>query len=141
MPLTTYILFINNSLHSFFFLFLLLSLRYHLHTPSTPFRFVNRGAGEFLLAVHLAYVIPSITFTLQADETHRFLALGIPLMFLAFSYFIVRNFQSFAQDQKYNRVTFLTRLGWERVTPCIISLCLVRYLLLSCRRSLAYRFR
>ena len=129
LALTTYILFINNSLPLSSFLFLLLSLAIIFTYAIPPFRFVNRGAGEFLLAVHLAYVIPSIAFTLQADETHRFLALGIPLMFLAFSYFIVRNFQSFAQDQKYNRVTFLTRLGWERVTPLHHLFVLFAYLL------------
>jgi 1,4-dihydroxy-2-naphthoate octaprenyltransferase len=39
------------------------------------------------------------------------------MTFLAFSYFLVRDFQSFAEDQKFGRVTFLTRLGWERVVP------------------------
>ena len=115
--LTIYILFANNTLPPFTFYFLLLSLAIVFTYSIHPFRLVNRGAGEFLLAVHLAYVIPSIAFTLQADETHRFLALTIPLTCLAFAYFIVRNFQSFAQDQKYTRVTFLTRLGWERAMP------------------------
>jgi len=27
------------------------------------------------------------------------------------------DFPSFARDRKYNRTTFLTRLGWERVVP------------------------
>ncbi len=129
LALTAYILFINNSLPLSSFLFLLLSLAIIFTYAIPPFRFVNRGAGEFLLAVHLAYVIPSIAFTLQADETHRFLALGIPLTFLAFAYFIVRNFQSFAQDQKFNRVTFLTRLGRERVVPLHHLFVLFAYLL------------
>lgn len=131
IALTAYILFINDSLPLSSFLFLLLSLVIIFTYAIPPFRFVNRGAGEFLLAVHLAYVIPSIAFTLQADETHRFLALGIPLTFLAFSYFIVRNFQSFAQDQKYNRVTFLTRLGWERVVPLHHLFVLLAYFLFT----------
>ena len=113
------------------FLFLLLSLIAILTYSIQPFRFVNRGAGEFLLAVHLAYVIPSIAFTLQADETHRFLTLTIPLTFLAFTYFIVTNFQSFAQDQKFNRITFLTRLGWERVVPLHLLFMLLAYLLFT----------
>ena len=113
------------------FLFLLLSLVTILTYSIHPFRFVNRGAGEFLLAVHLAYVIPSIAFTLQADETHRFLALTIPLTFLAFSYFIAGNFQTFARDQKVNRITFLTRLGWERVVPLHHLSVLLAYLLFT----------
>lgn len=131
IALAAYILFINNSLPLSSFLFLLLSLAIILTYAIPPFRFVNRGGGEFLLAVHLAYIIPSIAFTLQADETHRFLALAVPLTLLAFSYFIMRDFQSFAQDQKYNRVTFLTRLGWERVAPLHHLFVLLAYFLFT----------
>jgi len=97
------------------FSFLLVSLFLILAYSLPPFR--NRGFGEFILAAHLAYVIPSIAYLLQADETHRFLALSIPLTLLAFAYFIVMDFPTFATDHKYNRATFLTRLGWERVVP------------------------
>jgi 1,4-dihydroxy-2-naphthoate octaprenyltransferase len=122
----------NNSrlpLSSFFFL--LLSLLMLLAHSIPPFRLANRGAGEFLLAVQLGYVVPSIAFTLQAGETHRFLALAIPMSFLVFAYFIVRNFQTFAQDQKFDRVTFLTRLGWERVVPLHHLFVLLAYLLFA----------
>lgn len=129
IALTAYILFINNSLPLSSFLFLLLSLAIIFTYSIHPFRLVNRGVGEFLLAVHLAYVIPSIAFTLQADEPHRFLVLAVPLTLLAFSYFIARDFQSFAQDRKFNRVTFLTRLGWERVVPLHHLFVLFAYLL------------
>lgn len=128
VALTAYVLFANDSLPLSSFLFLLLSLAIVFMYSIPPFRFINRGMGEFLLAAHLAYVIPSIAFTLQADETHRFLALAAPLTFLAFSYFLVRNFQSFVQDQKYNRVTFLARLGWERVVPLHHLFVLLAYL-------------
>lgn len=97
------------------FSFLLVSLFLVLAYSLPPFR--NRGFGEFILAAHLAYVIPSIAYLLQADETHRFLALTIPLTLLAFAYFIVLDFPTFASDHKFNRATFLTRLGWERVVP------------------------
>jgi 1,4-dihydroxy-2-naphthoate octaprenyltransferase len=99
------------------FLFLLVSLLFILVYSIPPFRFVNRGFGEFILAAHIAYVIPSLAYVLQAGETHRFLTLALPLTFLGFTYFIILNFPAFASDQKYGRVTFLTRLGWERVVP------------------------
>jgi 1,4-dihydroxy-2-naphthoate octaprenyltransferase len=99
------------------FLFLLLSLVMILAYSVPPVRLINRGFGEFLLAAHLAYVFPSIAYILQAGETHRFLMLTIPLVFLAFAYFIIMDFPSFASDRKYERVTLLTRLGWERVVP------------------------
>jgi len=82
-----------------------------------PFRFLNRGFGEIFLAVQLAYIVPSFSFTLQNTQTHPFLLLTLPIAFLAFAYFVILNFQTFSQDQKYERVTFLTRLGWERVVP------------------------
>ena len=112
-----YILYNTKHLPLSSFFFLLFSIILIIINSTPPFRLVNRGFGEILLAVQLAYAYPSIAFTLQAGTTHPFLALTLPLTFLAFSFFIVRDFQAFAQDQKYQRVTFLTRLGWERVVP------------------------
>lgn len=113
------------------FFFLLLSLLLILGYAIPPFRFINRGFGEFVLAVHIAYVIPSIAYILQAGETHRFLLISIPLTFLAFAYFIVMDFPAFASDSKYNRSTLLTRLGWERVVPLHHLFVLLAYLLFA----------
>jgi 1,4-dihydroxy-2-naphthoate octaprenyltransferase len=112
-----YVLYNTNHLPLSSFFFLLFSIILIIINSTPPFRLLNRGFGEFLLAVQLAYVVPSIAFTLQTTTTHPFLALTLPLTFLAFAFFIVLDFQAFAQDQKYQRVTFLTRLGWERVVP------------------------
>ncbi len=131
VALIAYILFHTERLPPAASYFLLLSFLIVLAYAIPPFRLANRGWGELLLAVQIAYVVPSIAFTLQADETHRFLTLTVPLTLLAFSYFIVRNFQSFAQDQKYNRVTFLTRLGWERAVPLHHLFVLFAYLLFA----------
>lgn len=100
------------SVYFLFFAFVLL-LMYSI----PPFTFLNRGFGEILLAIQMAYVFPSLAFTLQNGSTHPFLALAIPLTFLAFTYFIALDFHAFAEDQKYGRITFLTRLGWQRVVP------------------------
>ena len=117
LALIFYALFATGQLPLSAVFFLGLSLAIILVYSIPPFRFINRGFGELLLAVHIAYVFPSIAFILQSGGVHRFLAITIPLIFLTFSYFIVRDFQTFAQDQKFRRVTFLTRLGWERVVP------------------------
>ncbi|MDX1377626.1 MAG: hypothetical protein R3307_02165, partial [Anaerolineales bacterium] len=82
-----------------------------------PFMLANRGFGEILLAIQLAYIYPSIAYVLRAGDVHRFLVVTIPLTLLAFAYFVVRNFVSFSQDQKYDRISFLTRIGWERAVP------------------------
>jgi len=121
-----FLLYFNHSLTLPACLFLLLSLILALLYSLPPFR--NRGFGEFLLAAQLAYVFPSIAYILQTGEIHRFLVLTIPLTFLAFAYFIVMDFPSFASDRKYDRITFLTRLGWERVVPLHHILILLAYI-------------
>jgi 1,4-dihydroxy-2-naphthoate octaprenyltransferase len=131
VALIVYILFNTDRLPPSTFYFLLLSFIIVLVHSIPPLRLANRGWGELLLAMQIAYVVPSIAFTLQADETHRFLTLTVPLTCLAFAYFIVMNFRTFAQDQKYHRVTFLTRLGWERVVPIHHFFVALAYLLFA----------
>lgn len=112
-----FLLYIHGHFSVSAFFFVLLSLILVLTYSIPPFRFINRGFGEFILAAQLAYVVPSIGYILQSDETHHFLLVTLPLTFLAFAYFIVMDFPAFASDTKYNRSTFLTSLGWERVVP------------------------
>jgi 1,4-dihydroxy-2-naphthoate octaprenyltransferase len=123
-----FILYSNSHLSVSAFFFLLLSLLLILTYAIPPFRFINRGFGELVLAVHIAYVLPSLAYILQADETHRFLLISIPLTFLAFAYFVVMNFPAFASDSKYNRSTLLTRLVWERAVPLHHLFVLLAYL-------------
>ena len=124
-----FVLYTVNRLSVPAFFFLLLSLILILVYAIPPFRFINRGFGEFVLAAHMAYIIPSIAYILQSDETHRFLLISIPLTFLALAYFIVMNFPAFASDTKYNRSTLLTRLGWERTVPLHHLFVLLAYIL------------
>ncbi len=123
-----FLLYLNGHFSVAAFFFVLLSLILILTYAIPPFRFVNRGFGEFILAAELAYVIPSIGYILQSDVTHHFLLVTLPLTFLAFAYFIVMDFPAFASDTKYNRSTFLTRLGWERVIPLHHLFVLLAYL-------------
>jgi 1,4-dihydroxy-2-naphthoate octaprenyltransferase len=131
IALSAYALFATDRLPFSSFFFLLLSILLVVVFAVPPMRLENRGMGEFILAVQLAYVSPSFAFTLQSDETHRFLALAIPLALLAFAYFIVGNFETFAQDQKLQRGTILTRLGWQRVVPLHHLFVLLAYLLFA----------
>jgi 1,4-dihydroxy-2-naphthoate octaprenyltransferase len=123
-----FLLYTNGHLSVPAFFFVLLSLVLVLGYAIHPFHFVHRGFGEFILAAQLAYVVPSIGYILQADETHRFLLITVPLTLLAFAYFIVMDFPAFAADTKYNRSTFLTSLGWERVVPLHHLFILLAYL-------------
>ena len=85
-----FLLYINNSLVLESSLFLLSSLVTVILYAVHPFRLIDRGFGELALAAHIAYIIPSIGFLLQAKENHRLLIiLLIPLTALALSYFFI----------------------------------------------------
>src|SRR6185369_367026 len=69
---------------------------------------------------------------LQVQETHRLIFLiTVPLTALALSYFLVLNFPSFVDDQKYLRATLLHRLGWEAAVPLHNSLIIFAYVVFA----------
>ncbi|MCX6057624.1 MAG: hypothetical protein NTW69_05685 [Chloroflexi bacterium] len=104
-----------------------------------PMRLLARGFGELTLAAHIAYVIPSIGFLLQAKENHRLLILIIiPLTALALAYLLILNFISYPSDQKYQRATLLRLLTWERAVPFHHSLIVLAYLIFAIAPALGY---
>lgn len=109
-------------------LFLLSSLVLTMIFAIPPFTLVNRGFGELILALHIAYIVPSISFLFQADENSRLLTtLLLPLTVLALAYFLIINFTTFPEDQKYDRGTLLRCLTWERAVPLHHSLVAFAY--------------
>jgi 1,4-dihydroxy-2-naphthoate octaprenyltransferase len=130
MSVIAFILYLDKLLAFPAFLFLALSLLLVITYSMPPIRLLNRGLGEFMLAAHVGYVIPSIGFLFQANEYHRLLpALAIPLTALAFAYFLILDFPSYASDQKYQRRTMLRLLSWERAVPFHHSLIVAAYVL------------
>jgi 1,4-dihydroxy-2-naphthoate octaprenyltransferase len=125
-----YILFNTDRLPLSTFYFILLAIGIILAYSTPPLRLMDRGFGEILSAVQLAYIFPTIAFTLQNGETHPSLIIAIPVTLLAFASFIVNNFKTFPEDQKYRRATFLTRLDWERVIPLHHVIVLFAYIFL-----------
>lgn len=124
----TYLLYINRALVLSSFILYLSSFLLILSYAIPPVRLLNRGFGELTLAAHIAYIIPSLGFLLQAKENHRLLiVIIIPLTALALAYFLIINFTSFPSDQKYQRATFLRRLTWERAVPLHHSLIVFAY--------------
>lgn len=137
----TYVLFINGQLPLMVFYFLLISLFIILAYSIPPLRLLNHGFGELALAVHIAYVIPTIGFLLRAEESHRLLAFIItPLTLLALAYFLVLNFPSFSSDQKYHRATLLRRLNWQRAVPLHHGLIVLAYAFLAVGHLLGFSF-
>ena len=130
--LIAFIIHINFTLTTPSFIFLLSSIILIFAYAIPPFRLVNRGFGELLLALHVAYVIPSIGFLLQAGESSRLMTVYfVPLTVLAFAYFLVVNFITFESDEKYQRGTLLRFLTWQRAVPFHHSLVAFAYLMLA----------
>lgn len=128
----SFILYLRHTLTLSVFYFLAASVFIVLLYSLPPFRLVDQGFGELLLAIHIAYIIPSIGFLLQAAENSRLLTvLLIPLTVLALAYFLVMNFISFSSDQKYERNTLLRRLTWERAVPLHHGLIAFAYIIFA----------
>lgn len=109
-------------------LFLLLSLLIIVCYSVPPLRLVDRGFGELLLSVQLAFIVPSVAYLMQTGAYHRLLsAATLPLICLAMAMFIALDFPSYPGDMKYERRTLLARIGWERALPFHHGLILVAY--------------
>jgi len=127
-----YLLYINQILALPSFILYLSSFILVLAYSIPPIRLLDRGFGELALAAHIAYIVPSIGFLLQAKDNHRLLTIIIiPLTALALAYFLVINFTSFPADQKYQRDTLLRRLTWERAVPLHHSLIVFAYVVFA----------
>ncbi|MFH1184409.1 MAG: hypothetical protein V1755_05130 [Chloroflexota bacterium] len=97
-----------------------------------PVRAMDRGFGEMLLAVQIAYLAPSIGFLLQAGSYHRLLnACIVALTFLLVATLVALEFPSYAEDLKHERFTLLTRLGWDNALRVHNMLIAAAYLLLA----------
>jgi 1,4-dihydroxy-2-naphthoate octaprenyltransferase len=97
-----------------------------------PLRLSESGFGELALAVSIATLVPAASFLFHAGEYHRLVQMTcFPLTLLLLAYFLVADFQTFAADQKVERRTLLTRLGWQRAVPLHHVLVLAAFLLFA----------
>lgn len=139
--LVIFIIYLNHTLALPAFYFLLASILLIIIYSIPPIRLLNRGFGELILAVHIAYVIPSIGFSLQSGENHRLLTtLVIPLTALALAYFLTVNFAAFKEDQKYQRGTLIRYLTWERAVPFHHILIAFTYVMFALAPLLGFSF-
>jgi 1,4-dihydroxy-2-naphthoate octaprenyltransferase len=126
------LLFNDGSLTPPTLVFLGLSLLVTVLYSVPPARLFDKGFGELLLALQLAYIVPSIGFLLQVGDYHPLLnAAIIPLTFLAFATFVALDFPSYADDLKYGRRTLLVHIGWERAVPLHHGLIIAGYGLIA----------
>lgn len=134
----TYLLFNNYQIQLMPFVLLLITIIIY---SIPPIRLLNRGFGELTLAVQIAYIIPSIGFILQANEPHNLLTiLIIPLTALALAYFLILNFPTFADDEKYQRGTMLRLFTWQRAVPIHHSLIIFAYFVFALAPLFGFSF-
>jgi 1,4-dihydroxy-2-naphthoate octaprenyltransferase len=97
-----------------------------------PIRLVSTGYGELTTSILVANLIPSFAFVLQFGELHRLVAMStFPLTAIHLAMMIVFEFPDYATDNKFEKLTLLVRIGWERGYTLHNILILSAYLLLG----------
>ena len=103
-----------------------------ISTAVPPLRLTGRGYGEIAGALLLAGVIPALSFILQTGAFNRLLnVVTFPLFMLGLASLLALDFPTFADDIKFERRTFLIRLGWQRAIPLHNVLIAAAYLLFA----------
>jgi len=97
-----------------------------------PIRLSSTGYGELTTSILVANLVPIFAFVLQFQELHRLLAMStFPLTALHLAMMIVFEFPDYYNDIKYEKLTLLVRLGWERGMVIHNILILTAFLLLG----------
>ncbi|HET6846927.1 MAG TPA: hypothetical protein VFH29_08825 [Anaerolineales bacterium] len=106
-----------------------------------PMRAVDRGFGELLLAIQIAYLAPLAAFLLQAQDNHLLLNVcTVALTFLLVALLLVFELASYAEDIGRGRVTLLTRIGWERALAAHDAMLVAGYAVLAISIISAFSF-
>jgi 1,4-dihydroxy-2-naphthoate octaprenyltransferase len=97
-----------------------------------PVRLVQSGYGELITSFLVANLVPIFAFVLQTGELHRLLVMTtFPLTALHLAMMIVFEFPDYLNDLKYEKLTLLVRVGWERGMVLHNILILTAFLLLG----------
>ncbi|MGB3699853.1 MAG: prenyltransferase [Anaerolineales bacterium] len=103
---------------------------YFYSTP--PIKLSHTGYGELTTSILVANLVPIFAFYLQYGELHRLLVMStFPLTALHLAMMIVFEFPDYLNDLKYEKLTLLVRLGWERGMVLHNLLVLTAFLLLG----------
>ena len=97
-----------------------------------PVRLVDSGFGELTTSIVVASLVPAFAFILQAGELHRLVAMStFPLIALHLAMMLAFELPDYANDLKFEKLTLMVRLGWERGVTFHNILILVAYLLIG----------
>ena len=85
-----------------------------LFYSAPPLRLVSSGYGEFLAALVVSAMVPTLAFTLQAGSMHRMLFLATaPLVLFNFAMILAFEVPDYGTDLRSGKRTLMVRLGWE----------------------------
>jgi len=85
-----------------------------LFYSAPPVRLVSTGYGEFVAALIVSALVPTLAFTLQTGAMHRILFLATaPLVLFNFAMILAFEVPDYATDLKASKRTLMVRLGWE----------------------------
>jgi 1,4-dihydroxy-2-naphthoate octaprenyltransferase len=80
-----------------------------------PLELSEKGYGEVIESLLVAFLVPSISLSMQTGELHLLLVLlCVPLAFLYLAMRIVRSLENYGKDSLTGRQTMLMRMGWQR---------------------------
>jgi 1,4-dihydroxy-2-naphthoate octaprenyltransferase len=97
-----------------------------------PVKLAYSGYGELTTSILVANLVPIFAFVLQFGDFHRLLAMTtFPLTALHLAMMIVFEFPDYLNDLKYEKLTLLVRIGWERGMVLHNILILTAFLLLG----------
>lgn len=79
-----------------------------------PLRLSQTGYGELTTAILLANLVPAFGYLLQTGEIHRLVTMStFPLTALMLAMMVAIEFPDYGTDLKFQKMTLLTRVGWE----------------------------
>ena len=96
-----------------------------------PLRLETTGYGELIVSVLLGFMVPTLSFCLQAREFHPLVAIStFPLVALCLAMFISMEFPGYTADLWQSKRTLLVRTGWQSGMTLHNLLILTAFLLL-----------
>ncbi len=120
-------------------LIMLFALGVSISYSTPPIRLEASGFGELAVSVLIALFTPAFAFLLQTGEWHRLVAMSsFPLAALHLAMLIAFEFPDYANDLKYNKLTLMIRLGWQKSLVFHNILILSAFLLLSINRMMGF---
>jgi 1,4-dihydroxy-2-naphthoate octaprenyltransferase len=79
-----------------------------------PFRLIQSGYGEIIIAFVITLLIPGISFLMQNNDYHRLLAMvSLPLFSAHLMMQLANELRNYAKDIQMKTMNMMTRAGWQ----------------------------